>query len=86
MASEITDESVTGGPFSHDVGKLDVSLGNPTTLLTTANGRSRSEASTTKLSLEPVTMNLAVRSLQVVSSFILLTKKEVHLVVGDDGV
>jgi hypothetical protein len=85
MAPEITDESVIVTALFHDVGKLG-HPGKPYYLPNDNKWEIEKRGFAYKVNPEIVTMNLAVRSLQLVSRFIPLTEEEAQAIVAHDGV
>ena len=85
MAPDITDESVIVAALFHDVGKLGLP-GKPYYLPNDNRWEIEKRGIAYKVNPEVVTMNLAVRSLQLVSRFIPLTEEEAQAIVAHDGV
>jgi len=75
LAPDITDESVIVAALFHDVGKLGLP-GKPYYLPNDNRWEIEKRGIAYKVNPELVTMNLAVRSLQLVSRFIPLTEEE----------
>ena len=85
MAPDITDESVIVAALFHDVGKMGYP-GKPYYLPNDNKWEIEKRGMTYKVNPEIVTMNLAVRSLYLVSKFIPLTEEEAQAIVAHDGV
>jgi hypothetical protein len=85
MAPDITDESVIVVALFHDVGKLGLP-GKPYYLPNDNRWEIEKRGIAYKVNPELVTMNLAVRSLQLVSRFITLSEEEAQAIVAHDGV
>jgi hypothetical protein len=85
MAPDITDESVIVAALFHDVGKLGLP-GKPYYLPNDNRWEIEKRGIAYKVNPELVTMNLAVRSLQLVSRFITLSEEEAQAIVAHDGV
>jgi len=85
MAPDITDESVIVAALFHDVGKLG-HPGKPYYLPNDNRWEIEKRGMAYKVNPEVVTMNLAVRSLHLVSKFIPLTEEEAQAIVAHDGV
>ena len=85
MAPDIADESVIVAALFHDVGKMG-SPGKPYYLPNDNKWEIEKRGMTYKVNPEIVTMNLAVRSLYLVSKFIPLTEEEAQAIVAHDGV
>jgi len=84
VAPDITDESVIVAALFHDVGKLGLP-GRPYYLPNDNRWEIEKRGIAYKVNPELVTMNLAVRSLQLVSGFIPLTEEEAQAIVAHDG-
>jgi len=84
MAPDITDESVIVAALFHDVGKLGLP-GKPYYLPNDNRWEIERRGIAYKVNPELVTMNLAVRSLQLVSGFIALSEEEAQAIVAHDG-
>jgi hypothetical protein len=85
IAPDITDESVIVAALFHDVGKLGLP-GKPYYLPNDNRWEIEKRGIAYKVNPEVVTMNLAVRSLQLVSRFITLSEEEAQAIVAHDGV
>jgi hypothetical protein len=84
MAPDITDESVIVAALFHDVGKLG-HPGKPYYLPNDNRWEIEKRGMAYKVNPEVVAMNLAVRSLHLVSKFIPLTEEEAQAIVAHDG-
>ena len=84
MAPDITDESVIVAALFHDVGKVGLP-GKPYYLQNDNRWEIEKRGIAYKVNPELVTVNLAVRSLQLVSRFIALTEEETQAIVAHDG-
>ena len=85
VAPDITDESVIVTALFHDTGKIG-SPGKPYYLANDNKWEVEKRGITYKVNPEIVTMNLAVRSLYLVSQTIPLTEEEAQAIVAHDGV
>jgi hypothetical protein len=85
IAPDITDESVIVAALFHDVGKLG-HPGKPYYLPNDNKWEIEKRGMAYKVNPEIVTMNLAVRSLQLVSRFIQLSEEEAQAIVAHDGI
>lgn len=85
VAPDITDESVIVTALFHDTGKIGYP-GKPYYLPNDNTWEVEKRGMTYKVNPEIVTMNLAVRSLYLVSQYIPLTEEEAQAIVAHDGV
>ena len=85
VAPDITDESVIVTALFHDTGKIGYP-GKPYYLPNDNKWEIEKRGMTYKVNPEIVTMNLAVRSLYLVSQYIPLTEEEAQAIVAHDGV
>jgi len=85
VAPDITDESVIVAALFHDTGKIGYP-GKPYYLANDNKWEVEKRGMTYKVNPEIVTMNLAVRSLYLVSQHIPLTEEEAQAIVAHDGV
>ena len=84
LAPDITDESVIVAALFHDVGKIGYP-GKPYYLPNDNTWEIEKRGITYKVNPEIVPLNLAVRSLQLVSGFIPLSEEEAQAIVAHDG-
>lgn len=84
FAPDISDESVIVAALFHDVGKVGYP-GKPYYVPNDNKWEVEKRGMTYKVNPEIVTMNLAVRSLQLVSGFIPLSEEESQAIVAHDG-
>lgn len=85
VAPDITDESVIVAALFHDTGKIGYP-GKPYYLPNDNKWEVEKRGITYKVNPKIVTMNLAVRSLYLVSQYIPLTEEEAQAIVAHDGV
>ena len=85
VAPDITDESVIVTALFHDTGKIGYP-GKPYYLPNDNKWEVEKRGMNYKVNPEIVTMNLAVRSLYLVSQYIPLTEEEAQAIVAHDGV
>ena len=85
VAPDITDESVIVTALFHDTGKIGYP-GRPYYLANDNKWEVEKRGITYRVNPEIVTMNLAVRSLYLVSQYIPLTEEEAQAIVAHDGV
>ncbi|MBF0121461.1 MAG: HD domain-containing protein [Desulfobacterales bacterium] len=83
LAPDITDESVVITALFHDLGKVGYA-GKPY-YLPNDNAKDIEKGITFKKNPEIVTMNLAVRSLYLISQHISLSEEEAQAIVAHDG-
>ena len=84
LAPDIADESVIVAALFHDVGKIGYP-GKPYYLPNDNKWEVEKRGITYKVNPEIVPMNLAVRSLQLVSAHIPLSEEEAQAIVAHDG-
>lgn len=85
LAKDITDESIVITALFHDLGKVG-SQGKPYYLLNDNTWEVENRGITYKINPEILTMNLAVRSLYLISNRIQLTDEEAQAIVAHDGI
>jgi hypothetical protein len=85
IAPNITDESVIVAALFHDVGKIGYP-GKPYYLPNDNKWEIEKRGITYKVNPEIVTMNLAVRSLYLVSKYIPLIEEEAQAIAAHDGI
>jgi hypothetical protein len=85
IAPDITDESVIVAALFHDAGKIGYPR-KPYYLSNDNKWEIETRGITYKVNPEIVTMNLAVRSLYLVSKYIPLTEEEAQAIAAHDGV
>ncbi|MBT9143410.1 MAG: hypothetical protein DDT29_01813 [Dehalococcoidia bacterium] len=85
LAPDISDESVVITALFHDLGKIGLP-GKPYYLPNDNKWEVEKRGITYKINPEIVTMNIAVRSLYLVSQHITLTEMEAQAIVAHDGI
>lgn len=85
LAKDITDESVVITALFHDLGKVGYQ-GKPYYLPNENTWEVENRGMTYKINPEILTMNLAVRSLYLISNRIQLTDEEAQAIVAHDGI
>lgn len=85
LAPDISDESVVITALFHDLGKIGLP-GKPYYLPNDNKWEVEKRGITYKINPEIVTMNIAVRSLYLVSQHITLTEMETQAIVAHDGI
>ena len=85
LAKDITDESVVIAALFHDLGKVGYQ-GKPYYLPNDNKWEIQNRGITYKINPEVLTMNLAVRSLYLMSNRVQLTDEEAQAIVAHDGI
>ena len=85
LAPDITDESIVIAALFHDIGKVGLP-GKPHYLTNDNKWEIEKRGMTYKVNQEIVTMNLAVRSLHLISNRVQLTEEEAQAIVAHDGI
>ncbi len=85
LAKDITDESIVITALFHDLGKVGYQ-GKPYYLPNDNTWEVENRGITYKINPEILTMNLAVRSLYLISNRIQLTEEEAQAIVAHDGI
>lgn len=85
LAADITDESIVVTALFHDLGKVGYP-GKPYYLPNDNQWEIDRRGITYKINPEVVTMNLAVRSLYLISNRVKLTDEEAQAIVAHDGI
>ena len=85
LAPDISDESTVIAALFHDIGKVGMP-GKPYYLPNDNKWEIEKRGMTCKVNPEIVTMNLAVRSLHLISNRVQLTEEEAQAIVAHDGI
>ena len=85
LAPDISDESIVVTALFHDLGKVGYP-GKPYYLTNDVKWEIEKRGITYKINTEATTMNLAVRSLYLISNRIRLTEEEAQAIVAHDGI
>jgi hypothetical protein len=85
LAPDISDESTVIAALFHDIGKVGMP-GKPYYLPNDNKWEIEKRGMTYKVNPEIVTMNLAVRSLHLISNRVQLTEEEAQAIVAHDGI
>jgi len=85
LAPDISDESVVIAALFHDLGKVGYQ-GKPYYLPNDNKWEIQNRGITYKINPEVLTMNLAVRSLYLISNRVQLTDEEAQAIVAHDGI
>jgi hypothetical protein len=85
LAPAISDESVVISGLCHDIGKVGYP-GKPYYLPNDNSWEVEKRGITYKVNSDVITMNLAVRSLFLVSQYVPLTEQEAQAIVAHDGI
>ena len=85
LAPDISDESIVISALFHDIGKVGIP-GKPYYLRNDNKWEIEKRGMTYKVNPEIVAMNLAVRSLHLISNRVRLTEEEAQAIVAHDGI
>ena len=85
LAPDISDESIVIAALFHDLGKIGLP-GKPYYLPNDNKWEIQKRGITYKINPDIVTMNIAVRSLYLISKHLLLTEMEAQAIVSHDGI
>lgn len=85
LATDISDESVVITALFHDLGKVGY-IGKPYYIRNDNQWEVENRGIKYKINPEVVTMNLAVRSMYLISNRIQLTEEEAQAIVAHDGI